>query len=147
MTDALTVDRLQFATTITFAFGVATGVPMEFQFGTNWANFSQFAGGVIGQTLALEGVFAFFLESSFLGVMLAGEKRVGRRLFWASTLIVFFAAWLSAYFILATNAWMQYPVGYRLAADGTVQLESFFRLLTMSLLYSCCTCHVNSPLS
>lgn len=175
MTHALTVDRLQFATTITFhylfaqltmglaflivlfgllghrrreesytraahfwtaifaitfAFGVATGVPMEFQFGTNWASFSQFAGGVIGQTLALEGVFAFFLESSFLGIMLAGQKRVGPGLFWASSLIIFFAAWLSAYFILATNAWMQYPVGYRVAADGTVQLDSFFRLLT-----------------
>jgi cytochrome d ubiquinol oxidase subunit I len=115
---------------ITFAFGVATGVPMEFQFGTNWAAFSQFAGGVIGQTLALEGVFAFFLESSFLGIMLAGAKRVGPRLFWGSSLVVFIAAWLSAYFILATNAWMQYPVGYRAAADGTVQLESFFRLLT-----------------
>ena len=128
-----TSGRRSFWTTIfaiTFAFGVATGVPMEFQFGTNWANFSQFAGGVIGQTLALEGVFAFFLESSFLGIMLAGERRVGPRLFWASAVIVFFAAWLSAYFILATNAWMQYPVGYRLAADGTVQLDSFFRLLT-----------------
>jgi cytochrome d ubiquinol oxidase subunit I len=114
---------------ITFAFGVATGVPMEFQFGTNWASFSQFAGGCIGQTLGLEGIFAFFLESSFLGVMLAGEKRVGERLFWASALIVFLGAWLSAYFILATNAWMQYPVGYRIASDGTVQLDSFLRLL------------------
>ena len=115
---------------ITFAFGVATGVPMEFQFGTNWASFSQFAGGCLGQTLAQEGVFAFFLESSFLGVMLAGEKRVGARLFWASALLVFLGAWVSAYFILATNAWMQHPVGYRLAADGTVQLQSLSHLLT-----------------
>ena len=114
---------------ITFAFGVATGVPMEFQFGTNWANFSQFAGGCIGQTLALEGVFAFFLESLFLGVMLAGEKRVGARLQWAATLIVFFGAWLSGYFILATNAWMQHPVGYKIGSDDAVQLESFWRLL------------------
>ena len=61
---------------ITFAFGVVTGVPMEFQFGTNWAKFSKFAGGVIGQTLAMEGVFAFFLESSFLGLFLFGEKKL-----------------------------------------------------------------------
>ncbi len=114
---------------ITFAFGVATGVPMEFQFGTNWANFSRFAGGCIGQTLALEGVFAFFLESSFLGVMLAGEKRVGARLMWLASLIVFVGAWLSAYFILATNAWMQHPVGYTIGPDGAVHLESFRRLL------------------
>jgi cytochrome d ubiquinol oxidase subunit I len=114
---------------ITFAFGVATGIPMEFQFGTNWAGFSEFAGGCIGQTLALEGTFAFFLESFFLGVMLAGEKRVGARLQWAGTMIVFFAAWLSAYFILATNAWMQHPVGYTIAADGHAQLDSFWHLL------------------
>src|SRR6185295_16395173 len=59
---------------INFAFGVVTGVPMEFQFGTNWARFSRYAGGVIGQTLAMEGMFAFFLESSFLGLFLFGEK-------------------------------------------------------------------------
>jgi cytochrome d ubiquinol oxidase subunit I len=114
---------------ITFAFGVATGVPMEFQFGTNWANFSQFAGGCIGQTLAMEGVFAFFLESFFLGVMLAGEKRIGARLQWVATTIVFLGAWLSAYFILATNAWMQHPVGYAIEPDNTVRLTSFWRLL------------------
>ena len=114
---------------ITFAFGVATGVPMEFQFGTNWASFSQFAGGCIGQTLALEGVFAFFLESFFLAVMLASEKRVGGRLRWAATVIVFFGAWLSAYFILATNAWMQHPVGYTIRPDNMVQLASFRHLL------------------
>jgi cytochrome d ubiquinol oxidase subunit I len=114
---------------ITFAFGVATGVPMEFQFGTNWANFSRFAGGCIGQTLALEGVFAFFLESFFLGVMLAGGKRVGAALQWGATVIVFFGAWLSAYFILATNAWMQHPVGYTIGPDNTVELASFWRLL------------------
>jgi cytochrome d ubiquinol oxidase subunit I len=114
---------------ITFAFGVATGVPMEFQFGTNWANFSRFAGGCIGQTLALEGTFAFFLESFFIGAMLAGAKRLGARFVWAATMVVFAGAWLSAYFILATNAWMQHPVGYELAADGTVCLQSFWHLL------------------
>jgi cytochrome d ubiquinol oxidase subunit I len=114
---------------ITFAFGVATGVPMEFQFGTNWANFSRFAGGCIGQTLALEGTFAFFLESFFIGAMLAGAKRLGDRFVWVATLVVFAGAWLSAYFILATNAWMQHPVGYELTADGVVRLRSFWHLL------------------
>ena len=64
---------------INFAVGVVTGVPMEFQFGTNWAAFSKYAGGVIGQTLAMEGLFAFFLESSFLGLLVFGERRIGRR--------------------------------------------------------------------
>lgn len=114
---------------ITFAFGVVTGIPMEFQFGTNWAGFSEFSGGVIGQTLAMEGTFAFFLESFFLGVMLAGAKRVGARLQWVATVVVFVAAWLSAYFILATNAWMQHPVGYTIGSDGNAHLESFWRLL------------------
>ncbi len=119
---------------VTFAFGVATGVPMEFQFGTNWSAFAEFSGGVIGQTLAMEGVFAFFLESAFLGVMLGGEERVGARLHWIATLLVFAGSWLSGYFILATNAWMQHPVGYALTADHTVRLESFFRLLGNSWL-------------
>ncbi len=114
---------------VTFACGVVTGIPMEFQFGTNWAGFAEFAGGVIGQTLAMEGVFAFFLESAFLGVMLAGEERVGARLHWVATLLVFLGSWLSGYFILATNAWMQHPVGYAVAADHTVRLTSFFSLL------------------
>jgi cytochrome d ubiquinol oxidase subunit I len=114
---------------ITFAFGVATGVPMEFQFGTNWANFSRFAGDCIGQTLALEGTFAFFVESFFIGAMLAGTKRLGGRFVWVATLVVCAGAWLSAYFILATNAWMQHPVGYTVDADGAVRLQSFWRLL------------------
>ena len=70
---------------ITFAMGVVTGIPMEFQFGTNWAAFSRSAGGVIGQTLAMEGVFSFFLESTFLGLLLFGEKRLGPRGHWFSS--------------------------------------------------------------
>jgi cytochrome d ubiquinol oxidase subunit I len=69
---------------INFAVGVVTGIPMEFQFGTNWAQFSRVAGGVIGQTLAMEGIFSFFLESSFLGLFLFGEKRLGRIGHWFS---------------------------------------------------------------
>src|SRR5712672_3213870 len=99
---------------INFAMGVVTGIPMEFQFGTNWAAFSRSAGGVIGQTLAMEGVFTFFLESSFLGLFLFGEKRLGPRLHWAAAFLVFLGSWLSGYFIIATNAWMQYPVGYQI---------------------------------
>ena len=71
---------------ITFVMGVITGIPLEFQFGTNWARFSEKCGGIIGQTLAMEGVFAFFLESSFLYVLLYGEKRVGQRGHWVASL-------------------------------------------------------------
>src|ERR1700751_5579085 len=71
---------------ISFALGVVTGIPLEFQFGTNWAQFSKSAGGVIGQTLAMEGVFSFFLESSFLGLFLFGEKRLRPRAHWFSSL-------------------------------------------------------------
>ena len=114
---------------INFVFGVVTGIPMEFQFGTNWARFSRFSGGVIGQTLAMEGMFAFFLESSFLGLFLFGEKRLSPRAHLASAVAVFAGSWLSGYFIVATDAWMQHPVGYVAAADGSVQLESLSALL------------------
>ena len=111
---------------INFVLGVVTGIPMEFQFGTNWAVFSRFAGGVIGQTLAMEGMFAFFLESAFLGLFLYGEKRLSRRAHWLSAVAVFAGSWLSGYFIIATDAFMQYPVGYFTAPDGSLQLSSFW---------------------
>jgi cytochrome d ubiquinol oxidase subunit I len=114
---------------INFVLGVVTGIPMEFQFGTNWAGFARSAGGVIGQTLAMEGVFSFFLESSFLGLFLFGEKRLGPRLHWLSAFLVFLGSWLSGYFIIAANAWMQHPVGYRIMAHGAIELESFWALL------------------
>jgi cytochrome bd ubiquinol oxidase subunit I len=107
---------------LSFAMGVVTGVPMEFQFGTNWAAFSQKAGAVIGQTLAMEGMFAFFLESSFLAVLLWGERRLGRRLHFLAAVALFVGSWLSGYFVIATNAFMQYPVGHRIAEDGTLQI-------------------------
>jgi cytochrome d ubiquinol oxidase subunit I len=112
-----------------FVFGVITGIPMEFQFGTNWAKFSTFAGGVIGQTLAMEGIFAFFLESSFLGLFLYGEKRLGPLGHWFTALMIFVGSWLSGYFIIATNAWMQHPVGYTVAADGSVHVNDFWALI------------------
>ena len=110
---------------INFAVGVVTGIPMEFQFGTNWAAFSKFSGNIIGQTLAMEGMFAFFLESAMVGAMIWGEKRLGPRNHFLATLGVALGSWLSAYFILATNAFMQHPVGYAMAADGTLRLKDF----------------------
>ena len=114
---------------ITFATGVVTGIPMEFQFGTNWARFSHFAGPVVGQTLFMEGVFAFFAESSFLGVFLFGERRVRPAVHWLSSVMVALGAVLSGFFIVATNAWMQHPVGHRVV-DGRAELLSVWALLT-----------------
>jgi cytochrome d ubiquinol oxidase subunit I len=114
---------------INFAMGVVTGIPMEFQFGTNWSEFARAAGGVIGQTLAMEGVFAFFLESTFLGLFLFGEKRLGPKGHWFAGFMVFLGSWLSGYFIIATDAWMQHPVGYRITEGGQIELESFWALL------------------
>jgi len=114
---------------ITFATGVVTGIPMEFQFGTNWARFSHFAGPVVGQTLFMEGVFAFFAESSFLGVLLFGERRVGPRLHWLAAVMVAVGALLSGYFIVATNAWMQHPVAYRVV-EGRAEMTSLWGMLS-----------------
>jgi cytochrome d ubiquinol oxidase subunit I len=114
---------------ITFVTGVVTGVPMEFQFGTNWSAFSRAAGGVIGQTLALEGVFAFFLESGFLGLFLFGEQRLGRTAHWLASVLVWAGSWLSGFFIVATNAWMQHPVGYTVGPHGEYVLASCWQLL------------------
>ncbi len=115
---------------LSFAMGVVTGIPMEFQFGTNWARFSHATGGVIGQTLAMEGTFAFFLESSFLGLFLFGHKKLGPRMHWVTAFAVFAGAWISGFFIVATNAFMQHPVGYEVLADGTLALNSFWALVT-----------------
>ncbi len=114
---------------INFALGVVTGIPMEFQFGTNWARFSGYAGGVVGLTLALEGMFAFFAESAFLGLFLFGERRLGPRGHFVSVLMVFVGSWLSGYFIVATNAFMQHPVGYAVGRDGTLQLADMWAYL------------------
>src|SRR5205814_10128528 len=114
---------------INFAMGVVTGIPMEFQFGTNWAEFSKSAGGVIGQTLAMEGVFSFFLESSFLGLFLFGEKKLGRIGHWWAAFLVWLGSWLSGYLIVATDAWMQRPTGYTLGPHGEIQLPIFWQRL------------------
>jgi cytochrome d ubiquinol oxidase subunit I len=109
---------------INFAVGVVTGIPMEFQFGTNWADFTRFSGNLIGQTLAMEGMFAFFLESAMIGAMIWGEKRLGPRNHFIATVAVATGSWLSGYFILVTNAFMQHPVGYSVAEDGSLRLQS-----------------------
>ena len=114
---------------VNFAVGVVSGIPLEFQFGTNWAGFSAFSGGVIGQTLAMEGVFAFFAESVFIGLFLWSGSRARPRLHWWSAVMVWVGSWVSGFFIIATNAWMQHPVAYELQG-GRAQLDSFWGLLT-----------------
>lgn len=114
---------------INFVVGVVTGIPMEFQFGTNWARFSQMTGGVIGQALVMEGVFSFFLESAFLGLFLFGEKRLSPIAHWWCGFMVFVGSWLSGFFIIVTDAWMQHPVAYTRLSDGSYQVSSFSGLL------------------
>jgi cytochrome d ubiquinol oxidase subunit I len=114
---------------VNFAIGVVTGIPMEFQFGTNWAAFSAKAGSVIGQPLMMEGVYAFFLESVFLGVLLWGRDRVAPALYLTSAVAVWLGSWLSGFFVIATDAWMQHPVGYVIASDGRIQLQSLAAVL------------------
>jgi cytochrome d ubiquinol oxidase subunit I len=108
---------------LNFAVGVVTGIPMEFQFGTNWAAFSGYAGGVIGQTLAMEGMFAFLLESAFVGALIFGDKRLTARMHFLAALGVAIGSWLSSYFILVTNAFMQHPVGHAVGSSGTLVLS------------------------
>ncbi|MBS1813352.1 MAG: cytochrome ubiquinol oxidase subunit I [Acidobacteria bacterium] len=115
---------------INFVMGVVTGIPMEFQFGTNWSHFSRVTGGVIGQPLAMEGVFSFFLESAFLGLFLFGEKRLSASAHWASAVMVWLGSWISGFFIIVTDAWMQHPVAYRMGQNGTFEITSFWKLLT-----------------
>jgi len=114
---------------INFIMGVVTGIPMEFQFGTNWSHFARLTGGVIGQPLVMEGVFAFFLESAFLGLFLYGEKRLSPIGHWWAAFLVFAGSWLSGYFIIVTDAWMQHPVAFQRSADGQFQVTSFWGLL------------------
>lgn len=114
---------------IAFVMGVVTGIPMEFQFGTNWSRFSRIAGGVVGQTLAMEGVFAFFLESSVLYLVLFQERRLGPRKHLLAIAALFAGTWLSGFFIVCTNAFMQHPRGFVQDADGVIHLTSFSQLL------------------
>lgn len=114
---------------LNFLAGVITGIPMEFQFGTNWAGFSRLTGGVIAQPLAMEGVFSFFLESAFLGLLLFGGTKLSRYAQWGAALMVFLGSWLSGFFIVAADAWMQHPVAYTRLPDGSFQVTSFWGVL------------------
>jgi len=110
---------------LTFVVGVASGLVMEFQFGTNWAQFSTFVGDIFGAPLAAEGILAFFLESTFLGVLLFGRGRISSRVRWFAALMVCVGTLLSAVWILIANSWMQTPAGYEII-DGRARLTDFF---------------------
>lgn len=103
---------------LTFALGVATGIVMEFEFGTNWASYSRFVGDVFGSALAAEGIFAFFLESGFLAILVFGWNKVSPRIHFLSTIMVALGAHLSAVWIVVANSWMQTPAGYQIVGEG-----------------------------
>ncbi|CAN2207679.1 CydA Cytochrome bd-type quinol oxidase, subunit 1 [Candidatus Nanopelagicaceae bacterium] len=116
---------------INFAIGVVTGIVQEFQFGMNWSSYSRFVGDIFGAPLAMEGLLAFFLESTFLGLWIFGWDRLPKKLHLASIWLAATGTLLSAYFILAANAWMQHPVGYVLNAEkGRAELVDIKAVLT-----------------
>jgi cytochrome d ubiquinol oxidase subunit I len=120
---------------INFAIGVVTGIVQEFQFGMNWAAYSRYVGSVFGAPLAIEGLLAFFLESTFLGVWIFGKGRVSAKVHLASIWLVSIGTMLSAMFILAANAWMQHPVGYKVEGNRAVMTD-FWAVMTNSTLIS-----------
>ncbi|HET9138214.1 cytochrome ubiquinol oxidase subunit I [Actinophytocola sp.] len=118
---------------INFAMGVVTGIVQEFQFGMNWSDYSAFVGDIFGAPLAIEGLLAFFLESTFLGLWIFGWDRLSKRLHLATIWVAAIGTVLSAYFILAANSWMQHPVGYRFNPEsGRAELNDFGAVLTNS---------------
>jgi len=110
---------------ISFVIGVGSGVVLEFQFGTNWSNYSRFVGDIFGAPLAAEGVYAFFLESAFIGVLIWGKDRVSEKFYWFSSLMVAVGSTLSAFWIIVANSWMQTPAGYRFV-NGRAELTDFW---------------------
>ena len=112
--------------TTTFAIGVATGITMEFSFGTNWADYSRFVGDIFGAPLAAEALFAFFLESVFLGILLFGRNKVSSLFYTVSAWLVWAGSCLSALWIIIANSWMQTPAGAELAADGSKAIITDF---------------------
>ncbi len=120
---------------INFAIGVVTGIVQEFQFGMNWSEYSRYVGSVFGAPLAVEALLAFFLESTFLGIWIFGKDRVSARIHLASIWLVSIGTMLSAYFILAANAWMQHPVGYKIEGNRAI-MTNFWAVMTNSTLIS-----------
>jgi cytochrome d ubiquinol oxidase subunit I len=114
---------------VTFGMGVVSGVVMSFQFGTNWSVFSDRAGNVLGPLLGYEVLTAFFLEASFLGVMLFGWNRVSKKMHFAATIIVAVGTLISAFWILSANSWMQTPQGYRMGADGLLYPTDWIKII------------------
>lgn len=108
-----------------FVVGAATGIVMEFSFGTNWSEYSRAVGDIFGPILAAEGVIAFFLESVFVGVLIFGRKRVSPKVYWVAALLVFIGGHLSAFWIVVANSWMQTPAGYEINTAGKIILTSF----------------------
>jgi cytochrome d ubiquinol oxidase subunit I len=118
---------------INFALGVVTGIVQEFQFGMNWSDYSRFVGDIFGAPLAIEGLLAFFLESTFIGLWIFGWGRLPKRIHLATIWLAAIGTLLSAYFILAANAWMQHPVGFTFNPDaGRAELTDFLAVLTNS---------------
>ncbi|MBI4704960.1 MAG: cytochrome ubiquinol oxidase subunit I [Deltaproteobacteria bacterium] len=117
---------------LTFGMGVATGIAMEFQFGTNWARYSRFVGDIFGAPLAAEAILAFFLESTFLGVLLFGERRVAPRTYALSALLVAVGSTLSGLWIIIANSWQQTPAGYRLVAGRAELADAWAAFLNPS---------------
>ncbi len=118
---------------INFAMGVVTGIVQEFQFGMNWSTYSRFVGDIFGAPLAIEGLAAFFLESTFLGLWIFGWDRLPKKVHLATIWLAALGTSLSAYFILAANAWMQHPVGYEISAErGRAEMTDFGRVLTQN---------------
>jgi cytochrome d ubiquinol oxidase subunit I len=111
---------------VVFVMGVATGIALEFAFGNNWSAYSRTVGDIFGAPLAAEGVFSFFLESVFIGILVFGRRRVSPRTYWVSAFLVFFASHLSALWIIIANSWMQTPAGFRMEA-GRALLTNFFQ--------------------
>ena len=118
---------------INFAIGVVTGIVQEFQFGMNWSLYSRYVGSVFGAPLAIEGLLAFFLESTFLGIWIFGKGRVSPRIHLASIWLVGVGTMLSALFILAANSWMQHPVGYKVVGNRAI-MTNFWAVMTNSTL-------------
>lgn len=110
---------------VVFVLGTASGIVMEFSFGTNWSNYSRLVGDIFGAPLAAEGVFAFFLESVFLGILVFGRNRISKKAYWTSALLVFFGSHLSGLWIIIANSWMQTPAGFAIEGNRAV-LKDFF---------------------
>ncbi len=129
---------------LVFAIGIGTGIVQEFEFGMNWADYSRFVGNIFGSLLAAEGIFAFFLEGGFLGLMLFGGSRLGPRLWLLATSLVVFGAHFSALWIVMANSWMQTPAGYRLQStpNGTVAVMTSFAAVVFTPSFLANLCHI-----